>query len=809
MRLHRAPLLAAVLVVGLVLTGTLVPAARADSAGPGPSSAAPVPAAATANLTVWTVNSAGVATDDFWSGTTHGPDDVYFFVSDLDTNDRSANLSVSDPFAARDGLTNPVWTGSVGFSSTDRNNTTTASGLHYTIPLALTYGGTWTVTANATFAGNASANFTVGTFYVDSRSNPAEGDAVVPSEPVSIFWGAVATANGATYADLATLTINISYTAGGTLQELFGGSRSLSTAGIGSLAVAVPDNATVGTAFDWTLVGNVTNGSQVTESSLASGVLYVGAVAVGSAELSATLSCAAGNAATSFVAGATVAFCLVAGASFEGSFSPVPSLSVSIAFSSADGSVAPPGDPPSHLVTNATGTVTATFQASVPPFTASNGSPLSRNWVRFVVTDPSDANPTGATAWENSSFVVSPASGHAIVSVALGQAVYYLGETVTANWSVSSTGSGGFSPFAWALLALPDDGLLAEGSLASSPSSGSFTVPLPATYTGGFSVEVEAENATTVAGGNASASMRAPGMLITPSAPYYLPGQQLTFTIATVGGALLPGATLFYDVEAVYASSGAGGTSEGLVVNGSVADGGDVLLTVPSASTPVEYQVVAWAQSPTLGLYASGETTVAEAAGFQVLVGVPTAPQNPDGTYAPGQAIVVSYQVQPYGNLPSARPYTIDLGVLGTLAAASLQTTSTSGNVTLTLPADLPQGSVEIYAEVYGTGLSGPNCYADECEGYTWIPVNPHPAATPAAAPDLGFTEAWFLLLAIVIAVAGVLYVVLRPRSPRPMLPEPLDEFDEADLEPGLEADEEPDEGPDAGTRADGSSDDR
>ncbi len=786
----------ALLVVGLLLAllvASVGPVRAEPVGGSGPSTdVLRAPLAAT--VTVATLDAAGDPATDFSAGTAYGPDQVYFFVSDFDVTDRSANLSVTDPYAARDGLTNPVWTGTVGFTATQRNNTTTTSGLHFTIPSTLLEGGVWTVTASATAGGSAVANFTVETFYLTTSSNPLPDRAVVPGESITLYWTADATSNGATYTELAELTLNVSYTANGTVHSLYPGGRALSPSGLGSLPVAIPGYATTGTAFTWTFVGSVLNGTVATENESATGTLFVTPVTIYAAALAPTPFCTFVTLDTYFDNGSTATACLEAGASYEGSFTPVSGLSVSLSFSNATGAVSPPGGPPSHLVTNSSGEAAATYQATVPPFTSEAGHPGSTetaNYVRFEVTDPSDLNRTGGTAWENLSFWVGPPPEAGLVSVTLNEVVYFTGDTVSAQWSVTSTnesGTGVFSPFAWVLYALPSATILADGNLSSAATSGTLTVPLSTSYTGEFSVEIEAANATTVATGEATAWVRAPEILVTPSAPYYLPGDSLTFTVATVGGQILAGSTIYFDVWAFYVSSTGVTLADIEVANGTVANGGDVLVAVPVNATPSEYEVTVWAQSPTLGLYASSDTTVSEAAGFQVVVGVLTRPVNSDGTFAPGQPILVSYAIEAYGDLPLPRSYTIEIGIWGTLAAASLQTASASGNASLTLPKNLPQGTVEIFANVYGTGLSGPNCNADECSGFTWIPVNPHPPVTPAAAPGLGFTEAWYLLLGIVVAVAIGLYLVLRRRAP----PRRLEPPSEDELEPPAPAPSEP-----------------
>lgn len=771
----------------------LVPASAPTAAG-SPSSirgdAARSPAVTP--VTVATLNAGGVPTTDFTAGTAHGTNAVYFSVTDLNRSDSVVNLSVTDPSAARDRLTNPVWTGTVGFTPTDRNNTTNRTGLHFTVPTNLVYGADWSVSATGTSGGTAVAGFTVHTFYLGTSSNPHSGSAVLPGESVTITWMADGTVNGATYASVQGLIVDAWFTANGKFQDLFSsGLHPLAASGLGSLTISVPANATANTVLEWAFWATVNDGSTVTENETVSAILYVGVLAIHIAELVPAPFCTLSSFASQFAVGTTVAVCVQAGASYAGAFSPVPGLSVDLTFWNATRSVTPAGNPPGHLITNSSGEVGATFTATIPPFSNFGAATPNRNHVTLNVTDPLNANQTAGTTSTNLTFYVESAPQAGIVSVTLSQVVYYTGDPVTAVWSVGSTnasGTGPFTPFAWLLYSLPSGSLLAAGNLSSSASSGTLTVPIPTSYSGAFSVEIEAANATTVATGNTSAWVRSPEILVTASESYYLPGTTLTFTVTTAGGAVLTGSTLYYDAWAFFSTAGGAPLGQSLVANGTIVNGGDLLIPVPSNAAPTEYTVEVWAQSPTFGLYASSGTSVDEAAGYQVLVGVPTPPTNADGTYAPGETIVVSYAISTYGVLPLSKTYSVDLGIYGTSAQDVLQTTSSSGNVSLAIPSDQPAGAMEIFAYVYGTGLTGANCNSNQCVGYTWIPVNPHPAVAPPPSHDLGFTTAWYILLGIVVAMGLLLYLALRGRGPPRMPNEPS----ETELMPPAPAPREP-----------------
>jgi hypothetical protein len=778
---RRLALLVAILLVGSTLGA--VAAAASHTVDPSNGSLAPAsrPGAAGA-VSVGTLNSAGVATTTFTAGTLRGTNSVYFSVSDTNVNDSLVNLSVNDPAAARDGYTDPVWTATVGFTPTDRTNDTNATGLRFTIPSTLAQGAAWNVTATAPAGGSANASFQVDTFSLFASTSPSTDSNVLPGEAISLSWLASSTVNGATYPDLDALELDAQYTANGSTQSVFaGGIRTLPTDGVGSVTFAVPDNATGDTGLDWQLWAIDLDASTVTEIESVSEALEVGTLAIQLDQLSATPFCSFTSVGNDFSEGTTLAVCVQAGASYAGSFSPVPGLSVDLAFWNGSSIVAPPGAPPSHLLTNSSGEIGATFAADVPPFVSSNAPTHNYNDVHVGVTNPSDANHTAGSTSVNLTFYIGAAPTAGIVTVATGQPVYFTGDTVVAAWQVGSTSGSGspYRPFAWLLYALPTDALLAVGNLSGSSIRGNLTVPVPSAYTGEFLVEIEAANATEVASGNASAWMRSPEILLAASASYYLPGGSLTFTVTTAGGAVLEGSTLYFTVWAFFATADGSPIAQTLIENGTTVNGGDIVVAVPGSATPSEYEVDVWAQSPTLGLYASSTMLVDEAAGYSISVGVPTPPKNADGTYAPGQTVLVAYAITTYGALVAPRSYSIDIGIFGSGEPTTVTSESPTGNVSLTIPASQPEGAMEIVATVTGTGLNGANCTPTSCLGYTWIVVNPHPVAATTPSVSYGFTLAWWVLLAIVIVMGLVLYGLLRPPSVAPLL---LPEDEDGDL---------------------------
>jgi hypothetical protein len=765
-------------------------AVHGASAGPSASAAAPLTAAtnpALPPIIVHAYNGQQQETNDFCTGsciTSYGPppdsypnpgaNTILFTVYDA-AGDHTVNLTLNDPNATRDGLGSPVFSATVTINSTTDSSTYAMNHLSYIFPSSLVYGGYWNVTVSAPLGGTYTEQLTVHTYTLAASTNPRDGGAVLPGEQISLNWWIQSTVNGASYDKFTALTLWGEYL-NGTYQNLFTpGMVALPVQPTGAHNFTIPNNASEDSTvyIELWAVANVSG--FVTENETYSIYLYVGAPWIDYTYLTPYADCGLTDNQTTFSAGSTIFVTATAGVRYGGYFQGVPGLTVSDFFTNGIGHVSPGGSVPTSLVSSATGVVCFAFTASVPPFTTAYGYPFG-NSVNLTVADTAATSVGNWKGWSNFTFQLTPSSqAAAIVQVSLSSSLYSPGQNVVATWNLGSTNAtiGTLTATGWAAWGPDTDGLLlGTGTISSTAQNGQINITLPSDYVGDFEVLVTAVNATETFSGEALSSVVEPQLLV--SGPtYYTPGNTLTWSVQ-FSPAALSGTTTYYTVTGEWYNPLGVFISSGVVAQGTLGSSNSVSYTVPGGLTATYYDLDVWAQSPTSGVYATGSWEADLETGFTVLAGVSTQSNYADGSFQPGQTIQVTWQVTSFTNQPVPSVLYVEVGIEAGFAESEFETTSTSGSVSLTLPSNLPSGSVYIYVDVDAYGLAdGPNCYMEDnnygyCYADTSVYVNAHPSAlSEELGAGSGLTVGWLLLLVIILVVAVILVLIIRHgRSP-------------------------------------------
>ncbi len=781
----------AALALAVVLTASVLLGVGFATAGPASASAAhgssalatsasPAPAASDIAITTYNLY---YETTDFCTGSCYtfdggaepGLAQLYFTIADT-AADHSVNVTINDPNATRDGLVNPVFSATVGINQTTHVNTTDQNRLTFAFPGSVVYGGGWYINASAPLGGFTAVNLTVQTFSLYVSTSPGDGSNVVPGETITVNWVATASSNGAPYTHLTNLTAWGDYT-NATTQNLFAPAfLTLPTVGAGTFSFQIPGNATNIGAIDLELWAVVYVGGATLENETGYSVFHLGALYLDYIEASPYPGCDSGNYYT-FASGSPVFVCIWIDAHDPGYgyTEYVPGLTVSVHFWDGSANVTPGGNPPTELITNASGPVQFSFIPTAPPFQSAFRDTFP-DGINVTISDSLASNPTYLPLFYNYSFQVIPAaSTTGLVSVALNSYNYVDGETVFANWTLASTDSTATGPLTasqWAIFT-QSEGFIATGPIESTATSGMLELTLPSSgLTGLFAVYVLANNATQEFYGLAEATVSNPTLLLTSSSGgYYAPGQSLSFGVSLTPSAL-PGTTVYYNVTAYWYSYLMDETTAVTVVAvGDVANGGSFSYAVPNANPATYYVVYAWAQSATAGVYSSAELVDYLETGFQVNVGVNTPSSYSDGSYQPGQTIQIGWSLQSLDGqtLPSHSTIYFYFGY--TVGESEFTANGTSGTITVTIPSSTPSGTIILWLYVESPGVYGPNCYAgDECYGQSGLTVNAHPSALDyELGAGSGLTVGWLILLLVILVVAVLLVLLIRRNRAPPM----------------------------------------
>jgi hypothetical protein len=726
-------------------------------------------------------NTTEYATGSFGDYDDYGGNTLYFGVYDH-TGDTSANFTITDPNASRDGVGSPAFSVNVPLNTTTGEYQSYQTGISFTFPASIKIGGGWNVSVSAPLGGNASYPIFLQTYYEDIYGTPYPSDGgnwVLPGEPILTEYGAFSATNGAPDAAITNVSYyGTYYGANDTYQNLFSSPKSgiitQPAAALGSYTWNVPANATVDTDIYLEVwVSIYVGGVQAENESY--GVAYsVGELTIQSFAMES-------NGGTlcprytddQFASGSLVQGCAYVGAGgVEGGFTPVANLPVKITFWNGKANVTPTGFTTTTLTSNSTGAVTFSFAANSSQFSSYYAAPFY-NSVNLTATNPgaSSIAPPTSEVWWNYTFTVNPPESGIGVNVALDQLSYYVGQAITATWSIQSTDpsqTGPISAVAW--YTDTDLGLTAQGPISSTASTGTFSVTVPSGYVGEFEVEVLATNATAEFYGEVVGYVTPPLLTLNPSTTAFTSGSTITIQAQAWGDAALSAPVISYQVFAAYGNDFTSYGEGGSLAAGTVANGSSITINVPSTGGPDSYTVYAYLSSAATGLVAATNLTITQSWGYNVFLGVTTASSYSDGSYQPGQTVTVSYQIAPYGNAPLPVLFTFTVGLAGTQISNLVSTPSTSGTFQLTIPSGWQTGVAILQVQLQGTYLAGNSCAGGICEGMSAITINAHPSAlSMEIGAGSGLTVGWLILLILVIVVFVVLLVlILRKRSTPP-----------------------------------------
>ncbi len=672
----------------------------------------------------------------------------YIYFRATDPSDDQAVVQINDYNASRDHLTNPVasWT----VNTTSGENVSSDYGRYYAIPFGLLYGGTWNITISGAVGGFASENFTVHTF----RVNADEAQSVVlPGASVPVYYYVAAAVNDSPYSAPFNLSYDTSWTVAGVVTH--GSIVTVShPTNAGSFPVSIPGNAEVGTAFDLTLWAQTRNGTQVIENESTAVAIDVGELRFDSVRLCAYPEGPFGCDAADFVTNSTV----FGSAALElyypatGETVPAQGISVGISFHNGAAVVTPLGSPPATVVSNASGEIAFSFQATGTAFSTTAG----RNAVNLSAVAPVNGTLVSNRAYDNVTFEIYSTTPSTYLTLAFNAGQYFGGDTATLTWSVASanvTATGPYSVRVWEEIYLTNDSLAGIGNITSTASSGTFTVPIPLNYTGEIEVLVVATNATNSADAEAVAYVSPPQLSLEASPSTYVPGNTITVSVTTEGS-VFSGATLWYraldDRDTVVAS--------GTVSNDAVS------FTVPSSAASTSYEFLVWAQAPGLGMFAQGTVEATELDSYSVFAGIVTPSSYADGSYQPGQTIQVSYHLVALGIAPAASALAVT-AYFDSVEVRAFTAHASSGTFSFTIPSYTPSGSQALVVDAAPTA---PGCLLG-CSYSTTVGVNVQ--ASPSAlsyelGAGSGFTVGLLVLLIVVLVVGSLVYFALRRRQP-------------------------------------------
>jgi hypothetical protein len=735
------------LVAALIATSLLVPGLAAATAGQHAASAAP----AATTLSVATTNQFGGTQTSFETGLRNGQ--VNWAVVDTVTTDKTATITITDKNASRDGLPTPAFTTTANL--TGGANYSYFYGFHYLIPVNLTYGGAWEISATAGSV-TATANFTVTTYNVEAGLSAYEA---LPAQSVTDLFLVDRDANGAPYSQVTAITITATYTTkSATTAVLPGTPAHPATAATGSWSFTIPTDAFGSLTVEvW---ANVTS-SGVTLNQTTSNSLTVGGLAPPSVTLS---TCPQSCGGSPFAAGTQVYVNTFAGIS--GTSYPAAGLTETFKFLRGTGFVTMPSNVPTMLTTDAQGRASLSFFATA---SSSMFTLKGVNTVSVTLADPQDPSLTDQTY--NATFTLYQPTAAPALSASFSQSEYFEGATATVNWALggNSTLLSGWTASWWVFADANTHSIFGVSTLSGTGSSGSITVDFPSNYLGLAEVIVAASNATESIEAVTEASVITGTLGLSPSEISYQPGDQIQIGVST-DGAGLSGTTLWGTITA---SSGSGTQ---WVFNGQVS-GNKLTIDVPNNAAPDSYRVDVSAESASGGTLANASISLYEAVGYDLRLGISSSSNYVDGSYQAGQTVTVSYTLLAIGGVGIPASYTVYLTPSDTpntgLGTSVVVLSGGSGTFSYTIPSGTPDGQLMVSA---ATTIPGGSCGSTGCPvtGQFTAQVNNNPAALSYQFGGSGFTLGALILIlvAIVLIALGAFWFMRRRKPTMVMKPE-------------------------------------
>jgi hypothetical protein len=753
---HR---LAAVGVTAIMILLALIAAAPTHSAATSPAStAAAVPAIPV--IHVRTTNYQGFPKDTFEPGSPYGR--VYFDVTDP-ADDSSVAVKIYDTNASRDGLTNPVASWTVNASTGTFDSWIT--GIEYTIPTSVAYGGNWNISVSGALGGNATHDFVVTTYTLWAFGTPV----VMPGQ-TGTFTYFVNSTSGGRYTEISTVNVSAVYLDGDTdlYAPLHLSADTFAGAPTGSATFLLPLNASSQGEVFFNVWANVSSDGLVTQffntSSIYSSAIAtfygpeseyyitdtVGGYVLPGQLVGVTVEPVIYSAVYGFQYGPNITSYV----SFVAGTTPVPNSEI-------------PGSPPTKLISPPSYGSYFTFVASSSLFSSTVVNGIN-------VSTVAEAAPNGTVLewWNVTIPFYLAANGTAGVAITgeFNAGDYVGGQTADFNWSLvtlSGTSVSGWSGQGYAVSGYGFESVpisIANGYLSGTSGTISFTVPT--NFYGTVWLTITAQNGSSVVEGDWDVEVGAAVLLLAPTVTTYSPGESFAVDIQTQGSGFT-GATLFY---AVYSEQ----PSDGVPLESGIITGTSFTVQIPAPSAPQEIEIEAWAQSGTLGEFAFGDYELYEVSQINVQAGISTVSQYSDGSFQPGQTLTVTWSVQPQGVGNAPYRWEVRLwnanGWEGSAAPISVVFTGNdSGSLSYTIPSGSPAGLETVYVQVEAATY----CNINDCEGVGQVSfdVNPSPSALNyELGAGSGLTVGWLILLVLIIVVALVLVLLMRrgrqPKSP-------------------------------------------
>lgn len=739
---RRALAMALVAVLIATLFATVPSAVRAQPAAP----SAPYPAA---TVQVYAVTASGCS--QFTVNLQCG----HVFFSAYDPSDTVATVTIHDQNYSRDGIAATAMSWNVSFTTSVYNDSN-AWGASYFIPLTLPFGGLWNITIHGAVGGTFNSTFYVSTYTVSLETTQG---AYLARHTGTALYFVDNTVNSGPASGLTSLTLTGQYyTNTGTYSNFPGTPESLGTAAWGNFTFTVPSDASTYGYIYFELFANKTANSSNPNSVIGFLDVPLGYVSNPDVSLSACLTTACLG--STFVDGTPVYVMTQTWIISPGGDFPAAGLTASFEFDAGVTPATPAGGWPSSVTTNATGGAAILFIASLATFPAAH-----TDSVKVSVTDPLNSGqtygPTTATFT-----VVSTAAGSAALELTLDSAQYYAGDTAKASWQLGGFNSSlaqGWTIDGWWAFENGATVLSSYGTLASTSTTGSFSVQVPSGYAGEFEVDISAHNATAQLFASAFAAVTAPTILLNPNEDSYQPGDTVTVTVTTEGQ-VFSNATLYASVA----------DNLGNIYQNGVLSGNTITIAIPAVGSPSSVSIQVAGQDSVLGIVGTASLTLNEVSGLAVVAGVSTASNYADGSFQPGQTISLHYSFHAYGDAALAKSYTVAVypysGFYTSSGAKLVQTTATSGDVSYTIPSGTPAGA-QLF-EVYVTG----SACVRACYGVTLFSVNvqPNPSVLQYnLGAGSGLTVGWLVLFLLGLLVAIVLVMMIRRRD-RPKVMKPI-----------------------------------
>jgi hypothetical protein len=696
--------------------------------------------------TIQTTNNGGGGVSSYNVGLSTG--NVYFYATD--PVDTTATVAINDYNATRDGLTNPVATTTAHIAGTV--NWSYLSNTYLKIPLTLIYPGTWNITISGTSAGFAFQNFSVHTYYVTYLDNSS---LLLPGHSTPVSYYLLSWVNQVSlYQHITKVSVTGYYSRAGGTSTLPGTPTTVGTGATGTFNINLPTNASLLGTVWITFWANTSGWSE--QSSL---YLYVAQLSAPVIKLS---SCAGTCYTNTFQSGAPIVATVTEWLQWQPDVAvhtAAPGATLNILYEAGASVVHPAGSPPTTLTTNANGQAQWLFTAD--PVAFSTTGPNALNVTSADPTIPSNKGNSSASNF----FVEKSSTAAPRIEITFGEAQYYGGDTIFANWTMTgnSTVTQGWNATLWYAQMYSNSGyagLLGQG--VTNGSAGMLTLTAPLGFTGTVYLWIYAANATQYIYDESGIGVSAPQILLSSNEPYYQAGDMVTFTVTTLGS-ILSSANL----QSIVSDSFGARLSSGALT------GTTISVTIPKVAPPTYIEVTVFAVATTGATITNATLYVDLASGFDLSVGVATKSNYVDGSFQPGQTIQFSYAVTVRGYYTMPKAWTIWVWPSNAwentgLGAEEFQTTASSGMVSYTIPSNSPNGIQTFYIEAQPTsgGYDATNTVAVNVQS------NPSGLGLELGAGS-GLTLGWLILLIIIVVIAIVLFLAIRSHGrPKMMKPE-------------------------------------